>query len=123
MSVSGESDSWAAVFGFCLSVSVESDSWAAVFGFCLSVSVESDKHAPVLGLFVRFCRIGHMRTGDGGLGGLGCGLGCHRRGYGCRIGVQRFDGTVDHFVDAAFDGDFHAVLFGGKRLKNGELAW
>lgn len=77
------------------------------FGFCLSVSGESDT-----------CGLG-----DGGLGGLGCGLGCHRRGYGCRIGVQRFDGTVDHFVDAAFDGDFHAVLFGGKRLKNGELAW
>lgn len=77
------------------------------FGFCLSVSAESDT-----------CGLG-----NGGLGGLGCGLGCHRRGYGCRIGVQRFDGTVDHFVDAAFDGDFRAVLFGGKRLKNGELAW
>ena len=72
---------------------------------------------------VRFGRIGHIWTGYGGLGGLGCGLGCHGCGHGCRIGVQRFDGTVGHFVDAAFDGDFHAVLFGSKRLKNGELAW
>ena len=107
MSVSAESDVHRLVFGVWMSVSGESDSWADVFGSCLSVSAESDT-----------CGLG-----DGGLGGLGCGLGGHRRGYGCRIGVQRFDGTVDHFVDAAFDGDFHAVLFGGKRLKNGELAW
>ena len=99
-----------------MSVSAESDIRRLVFGVWMSVSAESD----TFGL------------GDGGLGGLGlgglgchlgCGLDCHGRGYGCRIGVQRFDSTVDHFIDAAFDGDFHAVLFGGKRLKNGELAW
>ena len=103
MSVSAESDVHRLVFGVWMSVSGESDSWADVFGSCLSVSAESDT-----------CELG-----NGGLGGLGCGLG----GHSCGVGVQRFDGTVDHFVDAAFDGDFHAVLFGDKRLKNGELAW
>ena len=33
-----------------LSDSAESDSCAAVFGFCLSVSAESNKHVPVLGV-------------------------------------------------------------------------
>ena len=41
-------------FGAYMSVSGESDSWAAVFGSCLSVSVESDKHAPVLGFVCPF---------------------------------------------------------------------
>lgn len=108
-----------AILGAYMSVSGESDSWAAVFGFCLSVSVESDKHAPVLFCLSVSAESDTCGLGNGGLGGLGCGLG----GHSCGVGVQRFDGTVDHFVDAAFDGDFHAVLFGDKRLKNGELAW
>ncbi len=112
VSDSGDSDICKPILGAYMSVSAESDIRVPVLGVWLSVSAESDTFGP-----------GDGGLGGLGLGGLGCGLDCHGRGYGCRIGVQRFDSTVDHFIDAAFDGDFHAVLFGGKRLKNGELAW
>ena len=42
------------------------------------------------------------------------------RGHLRRVLVHCGDGTFDHFLDAAFDGDFHAVLVWLERLKNGD---